>query len=296
MSKGQKKLALYIPGYRNNAVIQLIFFSAVTYITFGISWAIIEIMTNGDELFREYFIPNVALGNAATVRTHFWTFLTYGWFLAPNSFMQLVSNMLWLYCFGSVVQMLIGHRQVAPLYAYAMFGGGLVYMLLVVALPKMATAPYYMGSLAGLVGLAVAAVTLAPEYRFYLSETFTIPLMLVAGVFVVLAIISSGLNPPALALLATGGLIGFGYVKLLKSGYKPGEWIYEWMERLESLVTPKERPRPRVASTTIGRNSQFVKGKVPQRRIDEILDKINQNGYGSLTKEEREMLLQAGKE
>jgi hypothetical protein len=35
---------------------------------------------------------------------------------------------------------------------------------------------------------------------------------------------------------------------------------------------------------------------ISQHRIDEILDKINQKGYNSLTKEEKEMLLRAGSE
>jgi hypothetical protein len=35
---------------------------------------------------------------------------------------------------------------------------------------------------------------------------------------------------------------------------------------------------------------------VTQRRVDEILEKIHQRGYASLTPEERDMLMQASKE
>ena len=39
-----------------------------------------------------------------------------------------------------------------------------------------------------------------------------------------------------------------------------------------------------------------AKHGITQSRIDEILDKINQKGYNSLSKEEKEALLRAGKD
>ena len=46
----------------------------------------------------------------------------------------------------------------------------------------------------------------------------------------------------------------------------------------------------------IDRQSPKPKQKsVNQEKIDEILDKISQSGYASLTKEEKELLFRAGK-
>jgi len=302
MGKAQDRLGLYIPGYRNNAVIQLIFFCGVTYIMLAISWSIIMIVNSEESLFRTAFLPNIGLASPSWAhRLRWWTFLTYGWFQMPNSFFELLSNMFWLYCFGSVVQMLIGQRQVMPLYAYSLFAGGMAYLLFVALLPGLAAPALVLGPRAGLLGMAVAAFTLTPNYRFYLSETFSIPIVLVAGVFAALMLIGTGFNLPLMVLCVAGGLAGFAYVKLLKAGYRPGDWPYTVMEKLEQSVAPREPNRqartiafPRTQKQ--GRSVFATADKITERRVDEILDKINQKGYNSLTKEERELLLRAGKD
>ena len=299
MGTGQRRSALtYIPGYKNNAVLQLIIFSATAYITLAIAWSIIMIVFSGsDAVFHDYFVPNIALGHLTGFKDHFWTILTYGWFQEPNSFFELLSSMLWLYCFGSVVQMLVGHKQVIPLFVYSLLIGGLVYMLAQL-LPGSAglVGRPFMGSRAGLMGMAAAAVTLTPQYRLYLTPTFSVPLVLVAGIFGVLMLLSSGLNIPVLLLLISGGLTGYGYIMLLRKGYRPGEWIYNLAGKIESTVTPSEKVEWTRSRNTRTGNAYEPKHGISQSRIDEILDKINQKGYNSLSKEEKEALLRAGKD
>ena len=161
-----------------------------------------------------------------------------------------------------------------------------------------AVPPLFMGARAGLMGLAIAAITLTPNYKFYLTETFSIPLMIVVGVFILLMFVGTGFYLPVVALLAGGGLMGFAYVKLLKAGYYPGQWAYSLLSKIESLVTPAEkynnRRQFRAKNSFSERIVYAPKQGISQSRIDEILDKINQKGYNSLSKEEKEMLLRAG--
>ena len=148
-----------------------------------------------------------------------------------------------------------------------------------------------------MMGMAVAAITLAPNYRFYLTETFSVPLLIVVGIFTVLMFIGTGFYMPVVALLAGGGLMGFGYVKLLKSGYRPGQWVYSFAARVEGLVTPDEKFAKRQFRARNSFSERMYESSIQgisQGRIDEILDKINQKGYNSLSKEEKEMLLRAG--
>ncbi len=296
MGTGKRRSALsYIPGYKNNAVLQLIIASGVAYMMLAISWALVMIVYVGDaSAFNTYFIPNIGLGQLVEFKSHWWTILTYGMFQFPNSFMELLSNMVWLYCFGSVVQMLVGHKQVIPLYLYSLFVGGIFFYLFQLLPGKMGMAPAaFLGARAGLVGMAIAAITLTPSYRFYITETFTIPLMLVVGVFVFLMIAGSGFYLPVVGLMLGGALMGFAYVKLLRAGYKPAEWAYDLGNKLEGLVTPSEqtqKPKGRIIKM------YHPQQGISQSRIDEILDKINQKGYNSLTKEEKDMLLRAGSE
>jgi len=257
------------------------------------------IINGNDALLQVAFLPNMAIGDAAGIRTHWWTFLVYGWFQLPGTPFELLSNMVWLYCFASVVQGLVGYKQIIPLFAYALFLGGLAYMATRLALPAVHAPVFLLGSRAGLIAMAVAAVTLAPQYRFYFTETFSIPLMLVAAVFVFLQLISTSLLLPTVILCVAGGLTGFGYVHLLKSGYRPGEWWYSLLEKVNNSVTPAEQRS--YSSRAPKRRTIPLTGRKPaelnlETRIDEILDKINQKGYNSLTREEKDLLLRAGRQ
>ena len=84
--------------------------------------------------------------------------------------------------------------------------------------------------------------------------------------------------------------MGFIYIRLLRSGYRPGQWMYSIGSRLESSVTPKGDGKQ-----VRNRGSRIIPMQSRQERIDELLDKINQKGYKSLSQEERDFLSGAGK-
>lgn len=298
MGNSNRRSALsYVPGLKNNAVLQLIIFSVSSYLALAIAWAIIMIVDRGsDGVFHAYFLPGIALPPIELFSSHWWTIFTYGWFQMPNSFWEVFSSMLWLYCFGSLVQLLIGPKHVIPLFTYSLIFGGVAY-LLVQFIPVSAGVllPVFIGSRAGIFGLAVAAITLSPGYRFYLTETFAIPLVIVFGIFAALLLFSSFYSLPVLMLVIGGGLTGFLYVRALKAGYHPADWVYRILAWIEGLVTP--------AANVGNRRKGYVSYSVHSGRsgashnnIDDILDKINQKGYKSLSKEERDILLRAGKE
>ena len=298
----KRSLLSYIPGYTNNAVLQLIVASGVAFCILGVSWGIILIVYQGnDSVFNTYFITNIALPSLANFKTHWWSVFAYGWFHF-NGFWELLSNMLWLYCFGSVVQMLVGHKQVIPLYAYSLVTGGIVYLLAQLLPGEWGKIPHVIGLLgprAALMGMATAAVTLTPKYRLYLTETFSIPLLAMAGIFVVFTILGSGFYPPILFLLLAGAGTGYGYVRLLQAGYRPGQWIYTFKQKVEGLVTPDENAswkKHNKKRNEMLSNIYEPKNGISQKRIDDILDKILQKGYNSLSSEEKDILMRAGKE
>jgi membrane associated rhomboid family serine protease len=301
MNTGRKRSALsYIPGLTNNAVLKLIIFSALLYVMLSLSWAVIMLVYQTDANFNQYFIPSFALPALAGIKSHWWTIFTYGWLHYPHGFWELLSNMLWLYCFGSVVQMLVGDKQVIPMYIYCLLVGGVFYLLGQFLPGALGVCPpYILGPRAGLMGLAAAAVTLTPNYRFYLTETFSIPIMVVAGIFTVLMILGTGFDLPISMVLIGGGLMGFGYIRLLQAGYRPGAWMYQLTGKVESLVTPDENAEWKRHNKTRSKMLDKIyepKNGISQKRIDEILDKINQKGYNSLSKEEKDTLMKAGKE
>jgi len=104
---------------------------------------------------------------------------------------------------------------------------------------------------------------------------------------------------PKLFLLIGGGFTGFIYIKALRSGRRPGEWVYDLFDRIENTVTPNDHniwlKHSKKRSQVLKKMYEPKQG-ISQKRIDEILDKINLQGYNSLTSEEKDILLRASKE
>lgn len=296
MNRGRKKSILpYIPGYDNNSVLKLIFFIAGAYIMLALTWAVFRIVTITNTNYEIYIVPNISLPRLEAFPHKWWTVFIYGLFHAPNTFMNMLSNMLWLYCFGSVVQMLVGKKHIVPLFLYSIIVGGLFYIGAQYLPGGYGKAPEFLtGPQAGIMAMCAAAVTLSPQYRFFLTETFSVPILVVAAIFVVLMAMGTGYYLPVAIMMAGGGLMGFVYVKLLKAGYRPGAWMYVIGEKLERMVTPDEAA---IARRRALRNGPA--GQTPseaQHRVDEILDKINRKGYNSLSSEEKEFLRKASQE
>lgn len=286
-----------MPSFGTNTVIKLIIACGVAFVMFHFLRVTMLIMGYSADVFIQNVQANLALPDRADFGKKFWTVFTYGWL--HIGFWQMVSNMLWLYCFGSLVQMLVGRKQVLPLFIYGIVAGGLFY-LLAQLFPSRAFqgVGMFMGPQGGIVALAAAALTITPGYRFYLTPTFSLPLYVVAIIFTVLMVMAVAGIPSLLFLLLGGGVVGFGYIKLLKNGYRPGEWAYDLYERAERTVTPDEQAirEKKEKKRREELQKKFEQKISAQRRIDDILDKINQKGYDSLTAEEKEILLRASKD
>ncbi|XZF13563.1 rhomboid family intramembrane serine protease [Chitinophagaceae bacterium MMS25-I14] len=288
-----------IPGYSSNAVIQLIIASGVGFAAFF--FTVVCFQAFGPYKYEDAWlkvITPIALPDIAHYGSHWWTIFTYGW--AHNGFWEWLSNMIWLYCFGSVVQSLVGHKQIIPLFVGSLLVGGIFY-LLAQKIPggTFRGHAFLIGAQAGLMGLAAAAVTLAPKYRVYIGPSLGIPLLLIAAIFLFLMLLNVMAAPAMICLLLGGALFGSFYIMLLRKGYKPGEFVYDSIERMERFFTPDEQKaiekHNKKRSQVLSRMYEPKQG-ISQRRIDELLDKILQHGYNSLTREEKETLLRASKE
>ncbi len=296
MSKVYKRSpSAFLPAYRNNAVLQLIIACGVAFVAYHFIEAVQWIVGVPKNEVAVNMVSNVALPPLAFFKMKPWTILTYGW--VHGGFWEMFSNMIWLYCFGSVVQTLVGYRQVIPIFIYSLLAGG-IFCLLAQFIPGswFDLNHSIMGAQVGLVALAAAAITIAPKYRLFFGYSFSVSLMLVAAIFLVLVLMSTGLQPVLLLMLAGGGLSGFAYIRLLRKGYRPGDWMYDIFNRMESSVTPNELKARSSKRRKEVLDHLHAHTEIPQKRIDDLLDKINRHGYSSLTSEEKEILMKASKE
>lgn len=226
-----------------------------------------------------------------------WTLLTYPW--AHQNFLQLLSNMLWLYCFGSVIQSLIGYKEIIPLFIISTLVSGIIFLAASALWPQLNLVLPYTGALPGVMTFAIGAITLAPNFRFYLGERLAIPLWLVLAVFLLINLLNFVPQQYGmLTLCLTAGVIGMSYIKLLQHGiFRPGQHLYNAVNNMLRSFSPNElRPARQPRRTQALHKKHSPSEQVTAEYIDQLLDKINQKGYSALTAEEKDILLKASKD
>ena len=103
--------------------------------------------------------------------------------------------------------------------------------------------------------------------------------------------------------IAYAGAAGTGwlFIYLLRRGTDGSIWINQFFDWIGDLFNPDKRKKPKNKKDEFFYNVSGTQPykKIPnitQKRIDEILDKINQQGYRFLTIEEKEILKRAAEE
>lgn len=290
-----------IPRYEENAALQLVAFTGVTFIMFHFARVLLLVFGYNKDRVFEMVYPNIGLSTIEMFKHKFWVIFSYG--LAHQGFWDWLTNMIWAYCFATLLQALTSYRQVVPLFIYALLGAGIFYFIGQMAAPHffaLREGQYILGAYGGISALAVSVLLLSPRQRLHLSEGLSIPAALIVAVYFVLTGVSYWQQDKAILLLTTGGVVvGAIFTWLLKNGYQPATWIYSLLNSAERTFTPKEdtlRKKHEDAKRKELLQSYYTPNEeVTQERIDEILDKINEKGYYTLTRDEKETLKKAGK-
>lgn len=230
-----------------------------------------------------------------------WTLLTYAF--SEVQLFRFISNMIWLWAFGYILQEMTGNRKLIPIFLYSAVAGAFGFILATYLVPStriLIDQQWYMGADAAVMGVAVATTSLVPGYRFFRSINGGIPLWVLTVIYVGLSLLTAGNLPPAFPIaLAFGGLAGFLFILFLRRGYDGSNWMnngYHWFMNLFNPNKPAPAPKEQVHYRTDGRAPFQKRANVTQQRVDEILDKINQKGYHFLTDEEKNILKRAAEE
>ena len=223
-------------------------------------------------------------GTSACFEFHqYWRLLSFQFLHASP--MHLLSNMLAIYMFGGMVERVLGSKRFTAYYLLCGIAGALLYTLL--AAVGWLDAGWLVGASAGIFGILVALIVIAPDMQVMLlfppipmkMKTFGM-LFLGFGAYIVL---SNGNNAGGEAGHLGGALLGFILMK--------NPWMLDWVDSLsvkpatsggsKDDYLPKIRPR-----TTVNMESS---------EVDRILDKVTKGGIHTLTEEERATLLRVSK-
>lgn len=291
-------------GQDGNALITLIAIQLVVFILLAFIKVIyyFTYSNNGLEAYENTILNWVTLpANLSTFITRPWTLITH--MFVHDNVWHIVANMLWLWGFGYILQDLAGNRKLIPVFLYGALAGALVYMLsfnVIPVLRQYINIPA-LGASAGVMGIAIATTTMAPGYRIFPFINGGIPLWVLTMIFVIIDLATIPYNNPGghIAHLA-GGAMGFLFIVLMRKGYDLSTWmnnVFDWVNNLFNPDKPKKGKRLKTELFYKTSAKPFKKvSNITQQRIDDLLDKINQKGYNSLTEEEKELLKRASKE
>jgi len=235
-----------------------------------------------DSLIREY------AGFPASIEKlpfRFYTIITYQFF--HDGLMHVLFNMLWLFWVGNIFLDFLKPRQFHFLYLSGGIAGALIFLLAYNVFPvfkdNLLTATV-IGASASVMAVIVATATLLPDYSMRLLFFGDVKLKYLAIAYVVLDLIGLGSSNAGGSFAHLGGaVLGFAYIKLLKSGT---DWSSIFKRKPKLRVVKNESSKQSVKKET---------DAVNQEEIDRILDKISKTGYDKLSKQEKETLFKASK-
>lgn len=217
-----------------------------------------------------------------------------------NSFWNILANMLWLWAFGSILQDLTGNRKIFPVFLYGALAGAIAFVLTYNLLPSLKDQlPFasVSGAGAGIMALAIATTVLAPGYRLFPMLNGGIPFWVFTAVYVLIDLLTiPGKNPALYASHFVGGLTGYLFMYSYRKGHDWGEWMNNLYDWASNLFNPDKPTRKSMKHELFYKSPNQPYKKTPnvtEQRIDEILDKISQKGFSSLSEEEKELLKRA---
>src|ERR1700761_4313480 len=298
----RKKMTL---GQDGNALVQLVGINAVL---FAILKFIYVIYKSVDSSTADMHFGNIASyvmlpASLDKLSSRPWTALTY--MFADDNVWRFLANMFWLWGFGYILQDLTGNRKLVPIYLYGGVAGAAFFVLSYSLFPGLqGQIPFaeLAGANAAIIAIAIAVTTVAPDYRIFPMINGGIPLWIFTVLFLIVnfSTISHGGTGEYIANFAGAGA-GFFFIYRMRRGHDGSIWMNQLFDWANDLFNPNRKrktrsPKDEFYYKVSGTQPYRKIPNVTQQRIDEILDKINQQGYRFLTDEEKEILKRAADE
>ncbi len=222
-----------------------------------------------------------------------WTLVSY--MFLHGGFLHLLFNMLVLHFSGRLFTTFFTERQLFGLYVLGGIFSGVIFVLIY---SMLGVSSVLVGASGAIMGILIATAVYSPYMIVRLALIGNVKLWHIAAVLLIMDLLQLPVENSGghLAHLA-GAFFGLLYVKMLQRGIDLSMPISKLQDSLVNLSKPKKKsPFKKVHKNQYSQKTQSsFKKDINQKKIDDILDKISQSGYDSLTKEEKEFLFKAGK-
>ena len=235
----------------------------------------------------------------------FWTPITY--MFTHFGFWHLLGNMLWLYFMGQMFLMVFDNKQLFGTYILGGLSGALLYILCYNVFPvfsQAVTVSTCVGASAAVTAIVIAICVMRPNMEIRIFGIIPMTLKWLGILYVVFDVLQiTGDNSGGHIAHLGGAIFGALFAWQYSNGKDLTKGFNNLMDKIVTLLpsanqSGKKRKMRVVYNDTnhSASNSDFNRTSAEnQRRMDEILDKISQSGYQSLTKEEKEFLFKMGR-
>lgn len=194
-----------------------------------------------------------------------WTPFTY--MFTHFGFLHILSNMLWLYCFGVIFLDLYSGRQFVQTYIAGGLAGAAAYVVTGLLSP---VGGALVGASAAALAVAAATVVRSPDYRINLFLVGMVKIKWVALAFAAFSLLATDISAVGSHAAHLGG-IAAGCAVAFKARFGK-------VRRRKGVVLAPLHTSP------VGTAAEL------ERRLDALLDKVRVSGYNSLSSREKREL------
>ena len=230
-----------------------------------------------------------------------WSIFSYAF--CHSSILHILFNLIMLNFAGRLFLIFFNQKQLLSLYFVGSLFAGFVFLLSYMFFPALANVnTELVGASASVMAILFATVTYSPLMNIRLLLFGNVKLWHIALILIVIDLFQLPMENTGGHLAHIGGaFFGYIYIRLLKNGTDICNWFTLIIDAFSSIFgSRKSKPFKKVHRTYKApaekRVSKIVTKDKVQQQIDEILDKISQSGYDSLSSEEKEFLFKAGKQ
>jgi membrane associated rhomboid family serine protease len=230
-----------------------------------------------------------------------WSIISYAFFHS-NDIFHIIFNLLMLNFAGRLFLTFFTQKQLLSLYFVGSIFAGIIYIVGYLFIPALVNVNTEMvGASASVMAILFATVVYSPFMEIRLMFFGNVKLWHIALVLIIIDLIQLPMNNTGGHLAHLGGaFFGYIYIQQLKNGSDICGWFSAILDALVNLFSgrksvPFKKVHRNYSQPITKPASKIVTKDKAQQQIDEILDKISQSGYDSLTKEEKEFLFKTGK-
>ncbi|MGK0317663.1 MAG: membrane associated rhomboid family serine protease [Saprospiraceae bacterium] len=232
-----------------------------------------------------------------------WTMFTH--MFVHSGFWHIIWNMLIFYWFGRIVGDLIGDRHMLPIYLLGGIAGGVGVLLSYQIVPQY-IGSYAIGASAAVMALVIVAGIINPDHEIRLLFLGIVKIKFIILFIIFMDLIGIGNKDNTGGHIAHifGMLMGWFYMAQMSQGNDLGNKVNNITDKIFGLFDRDRKPRKKKSPLKVKFKSDKIKNMAERRadtnnnnqvQVDQILDKIKQKGYESLSDAEKDILYKASK-